>query len=961
MNSGSIVATSVANADAVSVAITPSGVTAAGGAIWDGALTAKSEAVGISGDGKGQDYNASGSIEVVDGDVHLSTDLSSTMASGNDTLTNEGTIVATSVAAAPSLAVSVAVKGVATSSSTASAEATAVGIDAGAGNDIVKSTDEIVATSVASANSISASVAVGGLTVALDTFDGGTTAESEAIGISGDGQGRDWEATGNIDVTDEAVRIGGQVSTTVVSGDDTITNDGKIVATSVAESLSAAVAVSVKGVAAAFSTSTANSRSAAIDAGSGNDTVLSNNELVSTSVANANAVSVTVTPAGGGVAGVAPGIFDGGTTAKSEAVGISGDGEGRDWSAVGNIEVVHANEELGITPSTRIDTELASTMVSGNDNITNDGKIVATSVAVSPAVGVSVSVYGVAGAISSSTAESAAMCIDAGAGDDFIENSGELVSTSVANADSVSVTVVVGGLGVAAGGFWDGGTTAKSEAIGITGDGEGRDWNADGSIDITEEAIQFGTELSTTVAGGNDTLINHGKIVATSVAFAPTVDVGVSVIGVAGAVTAATAESRVAAIDAGTGNDEITNSAELVGTSVAGAITVPVAVAPGGVAIAANSFWDGGSTAISEAAGISSDGKGSDWLAAGYVDITEDTVSYDSRLEATMVSGADTIDNSGPITVTSVAEAPSVAVAVSVVGVSAAVSSATADSRAVAIDAGAGDDHITNRVTDAANSGKLVATSVANANAVNVGVTPGGVTLAGNGAWEGGTTATSEAIGISGDGVGRDYWMDNTIEMIGDDVYLGAVLASEAVSGNDTITNEGEIVATSVAVAPTVDVGVSVIGVAGAVSTTTAESRAAAIDAGAGTDKITNSGELVATSVANADTINVSVGLLGGAVAADAVWDGGTTASSEAVGISGDGTGRNEYIEGNIEVTDEFVRLGTSLSREAATGNDTIINDGKITATSVVVAPSASVAVNLLGVSGAMSGAKAES
>ena len=878
--------------------------------------------------------------------------------SGNDTLTNNGKIVVTSVAAAPSLAVSVAVTGVATSLSTAEANALAVGIDGGAGDDIINNvfnedisdenddnTPEIVSTAVASADAISVSVTGAGVTISGDSiWDGGTTATSEAIGISGDGKGQDLYATGNIEVADGDVRIGGEASSTVVSGNDVIYNEGAVTATSVASALSAGVSVSVEGVAVAASTATAESRSAAIDAGSGNDTIYNSGELVSTSVANANAGSVTV--AGAGLTVAAPATFDGGTTAISEAIGISGDGNGQDLYASGNIEVV--DDEV------RIDTQLSSTAVSGDDTITNDGKVVATSVSFTPSVGVAVTVGGVAGAISTSTAEAEAIAIDAGAGNDTVTNSGELVSTAVANADAVSVAVTPAGVALAAGGFWDGGTTAKSDAIGISGDGEGTDWNAEGNIEVTDEIIGFGTRLSKTEAGGNDTITNTGAITTTSVAAALSVDVSVAVVGVAGAVTAATAESSATAIDAGTGDDFVDNDGTLVSTSVATAITVPVTVAPGGVAIASNAFWDGGSTAISEAVGISGDGEGSDSVASGSVEITEDGVLHDIELTTKMVSGDDTIDNSGDITVTSVSEVPSVSVGVAVIGASAAVSSATAESRAVSIDGGAGNDLVT-------NTGELVATSVANANSVNVSVTPGGVAIAGNGVWDGGTTAISEAVGISGDGEGRDYWIDDTIEVVDEDVLLGALLASETVSGNDTIINDGKIVATSVAAAPSVGVAVSVIGASAAVSTATAESRAAAIDAGAGNDAVSNSGELVVTSVANADVVDVAVGLLGGAVASDAFWDGGTTAISEAVGISGDGKSRNEYIEGTIETTEEFTLLSTSLSSEAAIGDDIIINDGKITATSVAVAPSINVAVNLIGVAGSVSAAKAES
>jgi hypothetical protein len=948
LNNGTIAATSVANADAVSVALTPTGVAVAGGAIWDGAVTATSEAIGISGDGKGRDLNVMGDISVVDGNVHVGTQLSSTVVSGDDNIENNGAIAVTSVAAAPALGFAVAVEGLATSLSTAKAEATAVGIDAGAGNDRVLSTDTIAATSVAAADAISVSVTMGGVAAATDSFwDGGTTAEAEAIGISGDGKGHDLHATGNIEVADGDVLVSTELSSTMVTGDDNIENSGAVVATSVAEALSAGVSLAAEGVAAGSSTSTADSRAVAIDGGAGSDTITntSGGALVATSVANANAVDVSVT--GAGLAVAAPATFDGGTTAKSEAVGISGDGQGSDLDMSGDVRVTDEGVFLGA--------HLAVTAATGDDTITNDGTVAVTSVAAAPAVAVSVAVAGVAVTESQSTGESLAVAVDAGAGNDTVTNTGSLVSTSVANADTVSVSVAPAGVAIAAGAFWDGGTTAKSEAIGISGDGKGLDLHADGNIEITDDTIQVGTELSATAASGDDTITNEGTVVASSAAGVLTVDVSVDVGGVAGAVAAATADSRATAIDAGAGNDTITNSADLVGTSVATAISVPVGVSVYGVAGAANSFWDGGTKATSEAVGISGDGEGQDWLAVGTVETTETTALQNTHLSITAATGNDTIDNTGAITVTSVAEVPSVAVSVAVIGASAALSSATTESRAVAIDAGAGDDNVI-------NSAKLVATAVANANSVNVAVTPGGVAVAGNLAWDGGTTAKAETFGISGDGKGRNYSADGNIEISIDTIGLEALLANEAASGDDNIENSGEIVATSVAAAPSVAVGVSVIGAAGAVSTATAEAMSFAIDAGAGNDRVTNSGELAATSVANADAINVAVGLLGGAVTADAFWNGGTTAKASAVGISGDGMGQNESIGGSteVEVLTGLTRYSVGLTNEAASGDDVIDNDAKITATSVVVAPSIDVSVSAIGVAVSASSATAE-
>ena len=53
-----------------------------------------------------------------------------------------------------------------------------------------------------------------------DALQGGTTARADALGISGDGEGRDRLALGSVLVEDTLVEIGAELSDTVVSGND---------------------------------------------------------------------------------------------------------------------------------------------------------------------------------------------------------------------------------------------------------------------------------------------------------------------------------------------------------------------------------------------------------------------------------------------------------------------------------------------------------------------------------------------------------------------------------------------------------------------------------------------------------------------------------------------------------------------------------------------------------------------
>ena len=336
--------------------------------LWDGDTQANSESVGISGDGQGRDWSANGTVEVTPNEVRLDAGLSTTVAGGIDDITNDGTIVASSAAVVPSFGIAVSVEGAAAAMSASEANSRAAGIDAGTDGDIVMNRGEIIASSLSTAGDLNAVVSKSFAMADNSVFDGGSTATSDAIGIGGDGEGRDWQATGSVNINDHAVRLETELSTTVSGGNDTLDNEGTIVASSAALAPSVAVAVAIDGVAAATSTSLADSRAIGIDAGTGDDTVTNTGSIVSTSLATAAAANVAV---GKGAALATGALFEGGTRATSEAVGISGDGEGRDWTAQGSIEVTDE--------ATRLDGSLASTVVSGKDDITNDGTIVATS------------------------------------------------------------------------------------------------------------------------------------------------------------------------------------------------------------------------------------------------------------------------------------------------------------------------------------------------------------------------------------------------------------------------------------------------------------------------------------------------------------------------------------------------------------------------------------------------------
>ena len=901
-HAGKLTARAETLAATANVAVTNQGLAIAADAVWDGGTKADATAKGI--------------------DVGL----------GADTVTNEGEIEAISDATAASVAVSVAVTGVAGASATSTATSKATAIDGGYGQDVdtVTNKGKLMATANALAAAASVSVTNTGVAISADSvWDGGTKSEAIAKGID------------------------------VGNGADTVSNEGEIEATADADAGSAAVSVAVSGVAGGSATSTAKSFATAIDTGDGHDadTVTNKGKLTAKSDSLAGSVSVGFT--NGGIAVAADSVWDGGTKAEATSRGIDSG--------------------------------------AGADTIDNQGAIEADARARTASVGVSVAVSGVAGAVTSATAQADAAAIDSGAGDDTITNRVALKSTADAEAGGVSVSVTNAGLVVAGNAAWDGGirsgadargidagagqdgivndglietraeattpnvaisvavsgvagsvstSTATADAVGIntasddlTDAGDAVENNA--RIDVDADATAVAVQLTGTLAGGavamdgiwdggttadadaagiraghfNDVVVNHGELDVVADADAPSISGAFALEGVAGAIAAATARSDAAGIDAGAGNDTISNTGKITATTNASAVTVSAAVTKFGVSVAGNNAWDGGASSEARSKGI--DGG----------------------------AGLDTIVNAGEIKAESKATSPTVSVGFTVAGVSAAVSTATAKADSTAIDGGDSNDTIDNQ-----NTGKLTSIADANGVAVNVGLTGAGAAVAADSVWDGGTSSTATAKGIDG-GQGRDQ--------IANAATIDATATSTTVSNNNTIT---------------------VAGVAGATSTANATADATAIDGGADGDDVdvlTNRGAITATSDASATGVSVAVTVAGASVATDSFWDGGTQANATSRGMNGgagndrianhgglitaDATSETHSV--SVSATGAILAAASAASTSTATaaavdggaGNDDITNDYALVSKAKSSAGGTSVSV-VLGGGGAVSG-----
>jgi uncharacterized protein YhjY with autotransporter beta-barrel domain len=837
---------------------------------------------------------------------------------------------------APAVSVGVSAQGVGIASSAATAKAVATAIDAGSGSDDITNRGELSATAVANADAVNVAVISGaGLGLAGNpVWHGGTTSEAIAKGIDADGTGTSSASDTTLTISaGEAVFVH-RNSETSASGDDRIMNMNKVDATATAVSAGLTVGVAAaSGVSGAISTSTAKSEATAIVAGAGGDEIRNSGELAATATSVAASVNTAVT-AGTGVAIAADAVFDGGTTAQATAKGIDADGNSTDKTT----ETTMSASSDGTT----LDHRATVSAAQGQDIIVNEGKIDAIATAVAPSVGVAVAVSGVGVAASTATAQAEATAIDAGAGNDSITNRGKLAATAVATAAPVNVAVTPAGVAVAADAVWSGGTTAEAIAKGIDADGSGIDSESQTTLVVNSDGPSIRHFRSVQAAAGNDAIANEARIEAAAVAVAPSISVSVAVSGVGVSASTATAKAEAMAIDGGGGDDSITNKGELNATATSVAAAVNVSVTPAGVAVASDAIWSGGTTADAVATGIYADGNKVSTQTETTLAFNGGNPSFNHQSEIRSATGNDTITNEAKIDTNATAVSGSIGVSVAVAGVAAAASTATARADATAINAGGGDDSIT-------NEGDLSSTAVANANAVVVSVTPAGVAVAADAVWDGGTTAEATATGISADGKAEAAQSQTTISA--HEIRNKTVVAS--VSGNDNILNEGTIDATAVAVSPAVDVAVAVAGVGAAVANSTAKADATAIDAGGGNDSITNRGDLTATSVANADTLNVSVSVTGVGVAGNAVWDGGTTVEATATGIDADGKGSRITTERNIDLSSDRITIVKRTTQESDSGSDVIVNEGKVVARATAVPVSVAVGVAAVGGVGA--------
>ncbi|MEA5115557.1 MAG: autotransporter outer membrane beta-barrel domain-containing protein [Geobacteraceae bacterium] len=789
---------------------------------------------------------------------------------GADVIVNSSTIESTATAAASKL---FDLSGL---FSSATSGATATGIDGGNGDDRIESTGTVTVS--ATASSVLADISFPPLDSSALAPPG---ARANATGIEG-GAGMDTVTnSGTLGVTAAASTSGGKIQlglSDVKKTDATLTadaaaagirvtesgliiNNGTVSVTSTASVVGWTGKVNILDLATANTYVTPLSTATGILGGAGFDTITNAGSISVLAKADATLPIVEVNAIDAAVAGAGIGTAD-----KPMSAGATGIDTGN-----GGSEIVNSVTG-GITARAESSANLENVVLTLYDfTITSDMKKNGGSIA--------------------TNVDATATGIKGGSGDDRITNNGEINALAMTNVLSL-------GLGVGAEGVPSGFSAPSADFY--------KPLFTPATADITATADATGIQSG----DGNDTIVNTGKITAYagpsdslppmpnvaalggSISFPLLELTGLSdwlgkwnnlvdfppAIAVAGAGTLA--ETAATGINAGEGNDHITND-ENPGSSVT---------------VSAMSFasTDQGSLTMQN---VSSEG-GTGWSAN--LDLALAKATTQATATATGLDGAagdDIIENKGLVDVDADATAIGTAVSVDAVllkgmdkvkgwglAASAALTNVATEATATAtgIAGGGGDDSIYNfGQTD------VDAKAVANSFSADVSVQGeikglgGGVTFA-----DTSTTSTATTVGISGsDGADRIF----SGVGIGGPGSLHSHADAEAYAETFTVTVQKE------------SKGVE-IGGALAKGSLTATAIAAGIDGGAGNDVLGNETfgltDVKAEATVNnlTATVDVQAGVKGVGVGV-ALIDTTTATTANAVGISG-GTGE-DYVVNN--------------------------------------------------------------
>ncbi len=407
---------------------------------------------------------------------------------GDDTINNYSSVAASAISEADSLGIAATIKGsveglsagVSVTDSSSTSVAASKGITGGTGGDTITNTGLVTSTASSSDDSTSVSVTLAGdkvgVAVGVTLADAVTRAVSSSWGIDGE-------------------NTGGDETTSVASQNDIITNEGEIQSmagsTAHGDAVGVSVAASLEGISVSVALAETDVASEAyatgIRSGIGEDTIENRGptaagiHTTATATSSSNSVSVAVS---GGWAGVAMGASyaEANTEATAGAVGVdSGD---------------------------------------SNDVITNRSQIVTSSTATvaSKAISVTAAVApkgfsaGVAFSETETNSAAEATGIDAGNGDDKIENASVVSTSSSATTRTKTVAINFAEAGAA---IADVSSEATVESTGVEGGGGVDELTNSGTIVAAATSVSDDTSATANLAG-----YARGDIESTSTAIA---------------------------------------------------------------------------------------------------------------------------------------------------------------------------------------------------------------------------------------------------------------------------------------------------------------------------------------------------------------------------------------------------------------------------------------------------------
>jgi fibronectin-binding autotransporter adhesin len=758
--------------------------------------------------------------------------------SGEDTIDNYGGVAGSATATANATTTSVTlsganqglVVGVTVSDSSSTSAATGRGIAGGAGSDTVTNYGDIAVGATANTSGTTTSITLGGakagVAAGVTLADASTLAAATGIGIDASSTA---ELPGTVDDVENLKTVSVQSHATAETQ-------------SVGITVSAALQGAVAGAAVATGDSAAAASSTGIRTGAGDDSVSSNgvdwsgdtyvgavNSLAEAN-ATSNVVAVTLSAAWEGVA-LGATVTEADTVALANAVGLD--------AGAGDDDI---DNKTGVAST-------ASANASSNN--------IGITVAVAPK-GVSA---GFALSTTTTDSASAAVGLDAGSGDDKLDNVGHVKATASATSQVKTITINFAEVGAA---IADASSNTAAVASGLRG-GEGADeltnaaavnvvaharaddtlsaanlaGFASGDTSINSSTVAVGMDagngISTDVAGNTVKNDASGVITVNSLAEALADQYVVQGGGAAFAKAGAAAYSSALGLGGGSGQDTITNAGA---AAVAAAANVyassfnfqlfGVQLGHAGINAASKSVgidgYGGANTiansrqlnvysAVNTLASSVIGGFSAGITMAG---TTADTIA---RGIAT-AEGTDVITNDGSVAVTASSLGQAGAGAIGLVA--AGVANALASADLAAVDSGAGSDTVINR-------GNVTAGALA---------APAGIPLPL-------AKAHTEAIAFD--------FFSFALSSLGARADVAGIAAG---AGNDTVTNQGDLTVGTTSgwmvVGESIGVGGQIAGSASALACSDATVHSVGIDGGTGADSLTNAaGKTIAANASS--------------------------------------------------------------------------------------------------------------